>query len=194
MRRVFGDLIGRIIEAYFDDIVIKSKKTNDLVPDLMEVFAKLREHRMKLNPMKCIFRVTRGMLLGFVMSVRSIEANPRKISAITSMGLVQNLKGVKHITGCLATVNPFIARLGEHSLPLYRLMKKFDHFVWTLEAQEALDSLKNRVKSPPILTAPVSEEPMLPYIAATTQVVSIALVVVREEPERSPRCNGMSIL
>jgi hypothetical protein len=109
MRRVFGDLIGRIIEAYFDDIVIKSKKTNDLVPDLMEVFAKLREHRMKLNPMKCIFRVTRGMLLGFVMSVRSIEANPRKISAITSMGLVQNLKGVQHITGCLATVNRFIA-------------------------------------------------------------------------------------
>jgi hypothetical protein len=50
MRYVFGELIGRIIEAYVDDIVVKSKKTRDLVPDLTEVFAKLRQHGVKLNP------------------------------------------------------------------------------------------------------------------------------------------------
>jgi hypothetical protein len=55
MRRVFGELIGRIIEAYVDDIVVKSKKTGDLVPDLTEVFAKLRRHGVKLNPEKCVF-------------------------------------------------------------------------------------------------------------------------------------------
>jgi hypothetical protein len=64
-------------------------------------------------------------------------------------------------------------------------MKKFDHFKWTPEVQEALDSLKNILKSPPILTAPTTEEPMLLYISATTQVVSAALVVEREEPGRS---------
>jgi hypothetical protein len=68
MRRVFEELIGRIIEAYVDDIVAKSKKTGDLVPDLTEVFAKLRQHGVKLNPKKCIFGVPRGMLLGFVVS------------------------------------------------------------------------------------------------------------------------------
>jgi hypothetical protein len=66
-------------------------------------------------------------------------------------------------------------------------MKKSDHFTWTPEAQEALDSLKNILKSPPILTAPTTEEPMLLYISATTQVVSAALVVEREEPERSQK-------
>jgi hypothetical protein len=69
-------LIGRIIEAYVDNIVVKSKKTGDLVPDLTEVFAKLRQHRVKLNLEKSIFRVPRGMLLGFVLSERDIEANP----------------------------------------------------------------------------------------------------------------------
>jgi hypothetical protein len=64
-------------------------------------------------------------------------------------------------------------------------MKKSDHFAWTQEAQEALDSLKNMLKNPPILMAPTLEEPMLLYIAATTQVVSAALVVEREEPKRS---------
>jgi hypothetical protein len=66
-------------------------------------------------------------------------------------------------------------------------MKKSDHFTWTPEVQEALDSLKNILKSPPILTAPTTEEPMLLYILATTQVVSAALVVEREEPERSQK-------
>jgi hypothetical protein len=64
-------------------------------------------------------------------------------------------------------------------------MKKFDHFTWTPKAQEALDSLKNMLKSPLILTAPTPEEPMLLYISATTQVVSAALVVEREELGRS---------
>jgi hypothetical protein len=72
-------------------------------------------------------------------------------------------------------------------MPLYKLMKKSDHFTWTPEAQEALDSLKNMLKSPPILTAPTPEEPMLLYISATTQVVSAALVVEREEPGRTQK-------
>jgi hypothetical protein len=103
------------------------------------------------------------------------------------MGPIKNLKGVQRVTGCLAALSHFIARLGEHSLPLYKLMKKSDHFTWTPEAQEALDSLKNILKSPPILTAPTTEELMFLYISATTQVVSATLMVEREEPERSQK-------
>jgi hypothetical protein len=187
MRHVFGELIGNIIEAYVDDIIVKSKKTGDLVPDLTEVFAKLRQHRVKLNPEKCIFGIPRGMLLDFVMSERGIEANPEKISTIMDMGPIKNLKGVQRVMGCLTALSHFIRRLGERSLPLYKPMKKSDHFTWTLDVQEALDSLKNMLKSPLILTAPTLEEPMLLYISATTQVVSAALVVEREEPGRSQK-------
>jgi hypothetical protein len=177
MRHVFGELIGSIIEAYVDDIMVKSRKTGDLVPDLTEVFTKLRQHGVKLNPEKCIFRVPRGMLLGFVVSEHGIEANPEKISSIMDMGLIKNLKGVQHVTGCLAALSRFIARLGERSLPLYKLMKKSGHFSWTPEAQEALDSIKNMLKSSPILTAPTPEELIFLYITTTTQVVSATLVV-----------------
>jgi hypothetical protein len=59
MRHVFRELIGRIIEAYVDDIIVKSKKTSDMVPDLTEVFAKLQQHGVKLNPEKCVFGVPR---------------------------------------------------------------------------------------------------------------------------------------
>jgi hypothetical protein len=187
MRRVFGELLGRMIEVYIDVIIVKLKKTGDLVPDLTEVFTKLRQHGVKLNPKKCVFVVQRGMLLGFVVLERDIEANPDKISAIMDMGPIKNLKGILGVTGCLAALSRFIARLGELNLPLYKLMKKCDHFTWTSEVQEALDSLKNILKSPLILTAPTTEEPMLLYISAMTQVVSVALVVEREEPGRSQK-------
>jgi hypothetical protein len=72
------ELIGRIIEAYIDDIIVKLKRTGDLVPDLTEVFAKLRQHGVKLKPEKCVFGIPRGMLLGFVVLERGIKANPRR--------------------------------------------------------------------------------------------------------------------
>jgi hypothetical protein len=127
------------------------------------------------------------MLPGFVVSECGIEANAEKISTIMDMGPVKNLKGVQCVTGCLAALSRFITRLRERSLPLYKLMKKSDHFTWYPEVQETLDSLANILKSPPILTAPTTEEPMLLYISATAQVVNAALVVEREEPGRSQK-------
>ena len=94
MTKCFVDLIGWTIEAYMDDIVVKSKQNDQLMADLEQTFRKLRENGIKLNPEKCVFGVPRGMLLGFIVSERGIKANPIKISAITKMGLISNLKGV----------------------------------------------------------------------------------------------------
>ena len=82
------------------------------------------------------------MLLSFIVSARGIEANPEKILAITRMGPTRNIKGVQRRTGCLAALSRFISRLGERGLPLYRLLKKADHFEWTSEAQETFDEVK----------------------------------------------------
>ena len=75
----------------------------------------------------------------------------------------------------------FISCLDERGLPLYRLLKKADHFKWTAEAQEALDMVKQSLTKPPVLVPPGNGESLLLYISATTQVVSSALVVEREE-------------
>ena len=113
MLKCFGDLIGRTIEAYVDDIVVKSKRADHLVTDLEKTFAKLWANGIKLNPEKCVFGVPRGMLLGFIVSKRGIEANPEKISAITKMVPIQNIKGVQWIIGCLAALSQFISHLGK---------------------------------------------------------------------------------
>jgi hypothetical protein len=73
-------------------------------------------------------------------------------------------------------------RLGEHRLPLYKLLKKFDLFHWMEEAQKALEELKELITKLPVLTSLESGETLLLYVVATTQVVSAALVVEREEP------------
>ena len=79
MLKCFRDLIGQTIEAYVDDIVVKSKWANQVVVDLEQTFMKLRANNIKLNPEKCVFGVSRGMLLGFIVSEHGIEANPEKI-------------------------------------------------------------------------------------------------------------------
>jgi hypothetical protein len=82
MHHVFGDHIGRTAEAYVDDIVVKIRKADDLVGDLGIAFGCLRANGVKLNPEKCVFGVPRGMLLGYIVSQRGIEANPEKVAAL----------------------------------------------------------------------------------------------------------------
>jgi hypothetical protein len=69
-----------------DDIVVKSKRADNLVANLDQAFRCLRAKNIKLNPKKCVFGIPRGMLLGFIISERGIEANLEKISAIMNMG------------------------------------------------------------------------------------------------------------
>jgi hypothetical protein len=158
MNHVFGENIGRTVEAYMDDIVVKTRKASDLLSDLEVTFRCLKAKGVKLNPEKCVFGVPRGMLLGSIVSERSIETNPEKIAAITSMGPIKDLKGVQRVMGCLAALGRFISRLGERGLPLYRLLRKAECFTWTPEAEEALGNLKALLANAPILVPPLLEE------------------------------------
>jgi ribonuclease HI/transposase InsO family protein len=181
MNHVFGEHIGKTVEAYVDDIVVKTRKASDLLSDLETTFKCLRAKGVKLNPEKCVFGVPRGMLLGFIVSERGIEANPEKIAAIANMGPIKDLKGVQRVTGCLVALSCFISRLGEKGLPLYRLLRKAERFAWTPDAEEALSNVKALLTNAPILVPPAVGEALLIYVAATTQVVSAAIVVERRE-------------
>jgi hypothetical protein len=139
MQHVSGDHIGRTVEAYVDEIIVKTRKADDLVNNLCVVFDCLRANGVKLNPEKCVFGVSRGMLLGYILSQRGIEPNPEKVSALDRMGPIRDLKRVHKVLGCLAALSLFISRLDEKGLPLYRLLKKHERFSWTIEARNALD-------------------------------------------------------
>jgi hypothetical protein len=81
----------------------------------------------------------------------------------------------------MAAMSRFISRLGEKALPLYKLMKKSDKFVWTDEADTALKDLKRVLSTAPVLAALEDQEPMLLYMAVTNRVISIVIVVERKE-------------
>ena len=88
------------------------------------------------------------------------------------MAIPTDLKHIQKLAGCVATLSRFISRLGEKALPLYRLLRRTEHFVWTDAAVTGLDEIKTLLANNPVLTAPNIGEPMLLYIAATHQVVS----------------------
>jgi hypothetical protein len=177
----FKKQLNKNVEAYVDDVVVKIRNSNTLIADLEETFASLREYCWKLNPNKCVFGVPSGKLFGFIISHRGIEANPEKISAITSMKAPTCIKDVQKLTGCMAALNRFILKLGEWELPFFKLLKYQEKFVWTPEADQALAQLKDFLSKPPVLTAPHKGEQLLLYLAATTHVVSTAIIVERQE-------------
>jgi hypothetical protein len=173
--------IGRNVEAYVDDVVVKTTVEDQLIADFTETFANLREFQWKLNPTKCVFGVTSRLLLGFMVRHRGIEPNPAKVDAIHKMAKPSNKKDVMKLTGMMVALGRFISKLGEKGLPFFKLLKKADKFVWDDESQKAFEALKESLTTPPIMTPPIPKETLLLYISATTNVVSTVLVAEREE-------------
>ena len=110
MQNCLRKQIGRNVHAYVDDIVVKSREKETLIDDLKETFDNLRIYKMMLNPPKCIFRVPTGMLLGFLVSNRGIEANPEKIKTITSLAKPECINDVQCLAGRIAALSRFISR------------------------------------------------------------------------------------
>ena len=83
--KMFKDQIGRTMEIYIDDMVVKSKSSQNHLEDLTETFLILRLHKLRLNASKCVFGVGSGKFLGFMVSHRGIEVNPDQIKAIQEL-------------------------------------------------------------------------------------------------------------
>jgi hypothetical protein len=177
----FKRQLNKNVEAYVDDVFVKTRNSDTLIADLEETFASLREYRWKLNPNKFVFGVPSGKLLGFIISHHGIKANPEKISAITKMQAPTCIKDVQKLTGCMAALNKFTSNLGERGLPFFKLLKHQEKFVWTPEADQALAQLKDFLSKPQVLTTPRKKEQLLLYHAVTIHVVSTAIVVERQE-------------
>ena len=187
MQKCLLKQIGRNAHVYVDDIVVKTEKRGTLLEDLRETFENLRRFQIKLNPEKCVFGVPAGQLLGFLVSERGIECNPMKITAIERMEIPTKLRDVQKFTGCLASLNRFISRLGEKALPLYRLMKKSTHVEWNDQADQAFHELKKTLTMPPVLAAPTEKEPMLLQEHPITVVCTASLAEIIGSRDASGR-------
>ncbi|GKV15219.1 hypothetical protein SLEP1_g26021 [Rubroshorea leprosula] len=152
---VFRAQIGRNLEVYVDDIVVKSLKVENHLTDLEETFNNLRKNKMRLNPAKCIFGVESEKFLGFMVSRRGIEVNPKKTKAVAEMEPPKSVKDVQRLMGRVAALHRFISKSADKCLPFFKII------------------------SPPLLTKADDGEILYLYLGISDEAISS--VLVREE-------------
>ena len=177
VNHIFRPQIGRNVEVYVDDMLVKSLDEGKHLDDLQETFNTLRRYSMKLNPSKCTFGVASGKFLGFMVSHRGIKVNPEKIKAILDIKPPQNIKEVQFLTGRVAAFNRFVSKAINKCLPFFKVLKK--PFEWTNECQRAFQDLKTYLITAPLLSLSVMGEELFLYLVVTLHAVSSALI--REE-------------
>jgi hypothetical protein len=154
MKVALKDQAGRNVLSYVDKIVVVSKKKENHILDLAKTFTNMREARLKLNPKKCIFGITKGKVLGSLVSTKGIEANTDKIRAITQMQPLLTRKDVQKLMCQIASLNWFISKLAEHSLPFFTILRGSANIEWGAKQQKAFDDLKSYLEQLPTVSSP----------------------------------------
>ncbi|GJR81076.1 reverse transcriptase domain-containing protein [Tanacetum coccineum] len=181
--KAFQRQIGRNLEVYVDDLVIKSHTEEEIIRDITETFKTLRQINMKLNPKKCTFGMQEGMFLGYKVSTHGLRACPEKADTVLSLPSPRCIKDVQKLNGKLASLNRFLSKSAEKSLPFFKTLKKCtkkSDFQWTPEAEEAFKQMKKLIAELPTLTAPREHEELIIYLAAAKEAISAVLMTDRE--------------
>ena len=121
MSRMFESLLGKNIEIYIDDMVMKSKVVSEHLGDLQVI---LRSYKLRLNASKCSFGVGLGKFLGYMVTHNGIEVNPNQIKAINNLRTPRNPREVQKLTGMAAALNRFISRSADRCRPFFLLINK----------------------------------------------------------------------
>ena len=149
-QRLVNKQIGRNMEIYVDDMLVKSKEELAHLDDLRETFTTLKQYQMKLNPSKCVFGVASDKFLGFMVSQRGIEANPEKVQAKINMVSPRTVKEVQKLTSRIAALNRFVSRATDKCLPFFKMLKQA--FAWTDKCEAAFQDLKHYLSNPLLLS------------------------------------------
>ncbi|XP_042460696.1 uncharacterized protein LOC122044241 [Zingiber officinale] len=157
INKVFRWQIGRNMEVYVDDILIKSLRVADLCADIKETCHTLRTYGIKLNPQKYLFGAKSGHLLGYIVTKRGIEANPSKVKALQDMLPPRNLREAQRLTDRIKTLSKFISKSVDQSLPFFKILRRATKFQWDEECDRAFEELKAYLNSLPVLAKPITD-------------------------------------
>ena len=178
MTKMFEPQLGKSIEVYIDDMVVKSKVVSEHVGNLANIFEILRKHKLHLNASKFSFRVGSGKFLGYMVTHRGIEVNPNQIKAINKLQPPRNPKEVQKLTGMTTTLNRFISKSADRCRPFFLLLHKWKRFEWIEECAMAFQQLKEYLSRPPIISSPVMDEVFFAYLAMAFYAISFVLMQV----------------
>ncbi|GJW56795.1 reverse transcriptase domain-containing protein [Tanacetum coccineum] len=181
--KAFDKQVGRNLEVYVDDLVIKSHTEEELLRDIKETFRTLRKINMKLNPKKCTFGAVEGTFLGYVVGPEGIKSCPDKVDVVLQLLSPRTIKEVQSLNGKLAGLNRFLSKSAEKSLPLFKTLKnctKKSDFYWTSDAEKASRGLKQHLSELPTLVAPRPQEELIVYLSASHGAVGAVLMTERD--------------
>ena len=151
---MFEPKLGKNIEIYVDDMVVKSKMVSKHLGDLGSTFNVLRKHKLWLNAFKCSFGMGSSKFLGYMVAHRGIEVNPNQIKVINDLKPPRNSKDVQKLTGMIVALNRFISRSADRCWPFYLLINKWKGFEWSEDYIVAFQQLKEYLSRPLIMSSP----------------------------------------
>ncbi|XP_065033909.1 uncharacterized protein LOC135666271 [Musa acuminata AAA Group] len=176
VNKMFAHQIGRNMEVYVDDMIVKSRTAEAHPSDLAETFDTLRRFGLRLNPTKCAFGVTSGKFLGFIVHERGIDANPEKIQALIDMRPPRTIRDLQRLNGRLVALSRFLSRSGDRCHSFFRALKDPKNFQWTAECETAFEQMKLHLAGLPRLASVSPGEKLSLYLAVSRHSVSSVLV------------------
>ena len=123
------------------EVYIDNKITGDHLSDLAEVFGILSQ-KLRLNVSKCVFGVSLGKFLRYLITCRGIEVNIDQISAIQRLNPQKNPKEVQKLMGMIVALNRFVSKSANECHPFFQLLRKWKNFRWMEECDNAFQILK----------------------------------------------------
>ncbi|GJT81877.1 reverse transcriptase domain-containing protein [Tanacetum coccineum] len=194
--KAFQKQIGKNLEVYVDDPVIKSRMEHEIIKDMEETFKTLREINMKLNPKKCTFGIEEGMFLGYKVNTEGIMVCLNKVRAVLNLSSPKCLKDIQKLNGKLASLNRFLSKSAEKSLPFFKTLKKCtkkSDFQWTAEAEAAFKEMKKLITELQTLTAPMEKKELIVYLMAVHALQDQPIKQILSRPEVTGRLQKWSI-
>ena len=163
MTRMFESQLGKNIEIYIDDMVVKGKVVLEHLGDLGTIFEILQKYKLRLNASKCSFGVGSGKLLGYMVTHKRIEVNTDQIKAINNLQSPRNPKEVQKLTRMAVALNRFISRSADKCKPFFLLINKWKGFEWN-ECTMAFQQLKDYLARPSIMSVLRQMKSCLPIL------------------------------
>jgi hypothetical protein len=190
MNLIFHELLCIIVEVYIDDIVIKSAGLDSHLTDLRLVFEKMRQYGLKMNPLKCVFGVSAGKFLGFIIHEHDIEINPKWVKSMKKVKAPTCKKELQSFLDKVNYLRRFISNLlgRVNAFTLILRLKNDAEFIWGSEQQAAFEKIKEYLCTPPVLKTPQREIPFRLYVAAENDVIGAVLTQETEGREHIITC------